>query len=105
MKKIAVATLTAAAIGFAGFAAQADEFSLDLSKINVNTAQGQRALEQWKTQVALAQCGPVDMPQPIDLADARAKCQIAVRIQAQALIDAALARQEAALTLRVASRD
>ena len=101
MKKIVVATLTAAAIGMAGFAAQADEFTLDLKKINPNTAEGQRAIENWKTEIALAYCGPIDMPQPLDLIEYRAKCQLATRADAQARFDAAYARREAMLNIRV----
>ena len=47
------------------------EFTLDLKKINPNTAEGQRAIENWKTEIALAYCGPIDMPQPLDLIEYR----------------------------------
>lgn len=101
MKKIVVATLTAASICAAGFAAHADEFTLDLTKINPHTEKGQQAIRIWKTQVADAYCGPVDMPQPLDLMDYRISCQQAAKADAQARIDAAFARQEAALRHRV----
>ena len=101
MKKILIAALAASALGCAGFAAHADEFTLDLKRIDPATAKGQAAMALWKTQVADAYCGPVQMPQPLDLAEQRAKCQVAVKADAQARIDAALARQQAALKYRV----
>ena len=101
MKKIVIAALAASALGLAGFAAHADEFTLDLKKVDPATPKGQAAINLWKAQVADAYCGPVEMLQPLDLADQRAKCQAAIKAQAQSRIDAAAAHTQAALTYRV----
>lgn len=90
--KILIAALAAASVGMTGFAAHADEFSLDLRKVNPNTAAGKAEIRLWKNQVADAYCGPVDMIQPLDLEGTRLKCQMAVKADAQAKIDAAQAR-------------
>jgi UrcA family protein len=90
--KTVLAALAAAAVGMTGFAAHADEFSLDLKKVNPATEQGQKQIRLWKNQVADAYCGPVDMYQPLDLEGVRLRCQMAVKADAQARIDAAEAR-------------
>jgi UrcA family protein len=90
--KTVLAALAAAAIGMTSFAAHADEFSLDLKKVNPATEQGKSAIRLWKNQVADAYCGPMDMAQPLDLEGARLKCQMAVKADAQAKIDSAEAR-------------
>ena len=92
--KTLLAALAAASVGMTGLAAHADEFSLDLKKVNPATAEGQAQIRLWKNQVADAYCGPMDMIQPLDLEGTRLKCQMAVKADAQARIDAAEARIE-----------
>ena len=92
--KTLLAALAAASVGMTGLAAHADEFSLDLKKVNPDTAQGRAQIRLWKNQVADAYCGPIDMIQPLDLEGTRLKCQMAVKADAQARIDAAEARIE-----------
>jgi UrcA family protein len=102
--KIAIALITAASLSLAGFAAQAEDFTLDLSKVNPATAHGQAAIKLWKAQVADAYCGPVEMAQPLELYSVRAKCQAAVNADSQARLDKALARQQAMVRTRVETR-
>ena len=90
--KTLLAALVAASIGMAGFAAHAEDYTLDLKKIDPATAKGRAEIKLWKTQVAEAVCGPMDMLQPLDLDGTRLKCQMAVKADAQAKIDAAEAR-------------
>jgi UrcA family protein len=90
--KTVLAALAAASIGMAGFAAHAEDYTLDLKKIDPATAKGRSEIKLWKTQVADAVCGPMDMIQPLDLEGVRLKCQMAVKADAQAKIDAAEAR-------------
>jgi UrcA family protein len=85
----AVATLTAAP-----FAAQADELSLDLRKIDVNSHHGQVKIENWITARANEVCGPVDMPQPLDLVQYRVTCQASFRDAAWTAIHRAMDRGE-----------
>jgi UrcA family protein len=82
----------------------AETYRLDLRYIRPDLPMGQQQLEQWKQQVAIAYCGPVDMPQPLDLSIARKRCQEDVRADAQAQIDAAFARRETRLHYVLARR-
>ena len=104
MKLLALSAL-AAALSAAPMTALAQEFTLDLSKVDRNTPEGQERIAEWKLSVAESYCGPVDMPQPIDLANVRAKCQVDIKAQAQARIDAAYARQETVVRYTVATKD
>lgn len=84
-----IATLSAAPL-----VASADELTLDLRKIDVNTHQGQLKAEAWIAERANEVCGPVDMPQPLDLVQYRQTCQANFRAAAWAAINRALARNE-----------
>jgi UrcA family protein len=93
----AVATLSAAPV-----IASADEFTLDLRKIDVNTHHGQLKAEAWISERANEVCGPVDMPQPLDLREYRANCHANFRAAAWAAIDRALARNETKVSANTA---
>jgi len=86
--KTLLAALVAGSIGMAGLAAHAEDYTLDLKKADPATKQGKAEIRLWKTQVAEAVCGPMDMAQPLDLEGTRLKCQMAVKADAQAKIDA-----------------
>lgn len=101
MRRIAVASLTALAVCTTALAAHADEFTFNLKKHDPNTPKGQRAIEHWKTEVAEAYCGPLGMPEPIDLTNQRQTCQAAVKANTQATLDAAYARQVAVLKVNM----
>jgi UrcA family protein len=104
MKRIAVVSITALALSASALAAHADEFTFDLKKHDPATAAGQKAIAHWKNQVAEAYCGPLGLPEPIDLTDQRASCQAAVKVQTQAKLDAAYARQVAVLRYKAPAR-
>ena len=90
--KTVLAALAAASIAMTGFAAHAEDFTLDLKKVNPSTHAGKTEIRLWKDQVANAECGPMDMIQPLDLTGTRLKCQMAVKADAQAKIAAVEAR-------------
>jgi UrcA family protein len=92
-----VATLSATPI-----VASADEFTLDLRKVDVNTHHGQLKAEAWISERAHELCGPVDMPQPLELREYRANCQANFRAAAWAAIDRALARNETKVSANTA---
>lgn len=94
----AIATLSAVPL-----AAFADELSLDLRKIDVNTRHGQLKAEAWISERANEVCGPVDMPQPLDLVQYRQTCQANFRAAAWAAIDRAIARNETKVSASLAS--
>jgi UrcA family protein len=91
---VAVATLSAAP-----FAAVADEFGLDLKYIDANSHHGQRKIANWIDEHAFEVCGPVDMPQPIDLLKYRRECQADFRSMAWSAVNRAIARNDARLTV------
>ena len=91
-----VATLSAAPI-----VASADEFTLDLRKVDVNTRHGQLKAEAWISERAHELCGPVDMPQPLELREYRANCQANFHAAAWAAINRALARNETKVSANI----
>ena len=103
MKSYIAAGLAAGALAMAASAAVAEDFTLDLKKVDPHTAQGQAAVQAWESQVADAYCGPVDMPQPLDLVASRKSCRIAVKADSEARINAAQARN-GLVRYKVASR-
>jgi len=75
-------------------AANADDLTLDLRRINVNSHHGQLKIEAWIGERADEACGPVEMPQPLDLRQYRQACQANFRAAAWAAVDRAVARNE-----------
>ncbi len=94
----AVATLSAVPV-----IASADDTYLDLRRIDVNTHHGQLKAEAWISEHANEACGPVDMPQPLELRQIRANCQANYRAAAWAAINRALARNETHVDANTAS--
>ena len=93
MKKFA-AILAVATMSAAPIAASADTFGLDLKRIDPNSHHGQMKIESWIAEHADEVCGPVDMPQPLDLIQYRRECQADFRAKAWAAVNRAIARNE-----------
>jgi UrcA family protein len=92
--KLLLAVAAAATLSAAPLVASADDLTLNLRKLDLNTRHGQLKAEAWISERANEVCGPVDMPQPLDLVQYRQTCHANFRAAAWAAIDRAIARNE-----------
>lgn len=89
-----LSALAAATLVIAPTTAQAFEFTLDLRRVNVNTDRGQQQISDWVEEVVVNFCGPIDMPQPLEMLKVRTKCQQDGRTQALESVIQALDRRQ-----------
>lgn len=93
MKLLSVAA-TAAALTLAPLAAHAFEFTLDLRGVDPNTERGRQLIRNWIDETAVNYCGPVNMPQPLELISVRSSCQVEAKAMARAAVEEALERNQ-----------
>ena len=100
--KLFAAVATIATLSAAPLVASAREFSLDLRKIDISSHHGQAKVEAWISENAELACGPVDMPQPLEMRDYRQACHANFRAAAWAAVDRAVARNERMVSANLA---
>lgn len=74
MKLLTIAALAAAVAG-APLLAHAQTFRLDLTRAELLSTGGDRAVELWANDVADQVCGREDIPQPLELYKIRKSCR------------------------------